>query len=579
MGHFAHVAFNVASKLGVVGMVVALVLVATTTGSGGASQTGWSSYLYGPAHTSYNPNARRITASSIGHLQPYVRWIPPAGEQGTPELWASPTVVGNTIYVGAQTGRFFAVRRGTDRVEWSRFLGFQPKLSCAGGGLISTATVERDPRTGQLDVYVFGQSGKLYDLDAATGRIVWATVVDTPSKTVNDYFSWSSPTVANGNVYVGVSSDCDNPLVPAGVVAVDQHTGKLVAQWHSVSPGSIGASVWSSVAVGPDGSVFAATGNSTPVNSAQPLYSQSIVRLNGQTLSLEDYWQLPANEAVTDSDFGASPTLFTADVGGQQTAMVGECNKNGIYYAFRQADLSAGPVWQRRITNPYKSGYGVCTSATIWDGQHLIVGAGNGATIAGVNYQGAAVALDPATGDIQWETGLPGAIMGSPTEDGGGVVAAPAFLSTTKHTGVYFLDASNGRRIGQLVLPESRLFGQPVFAGPDLLVGGPPTIGLTDYEIARPAAPIASVWPGTLHRGQSKVLMVLQDRYFPPKSRVFVSGTGIEVKAAARISPTTIWAAVDVAPGALGGPYSVSVIKPGRPPVSRSCRACLHVVP
>ena len=75
-------------------------------------------------------------------------------------------------------------------------------------------------------------------------------------------YNWSSPTVVGGHIYIGLSSQCDDPLIRGGVVELDQHTGKVLQTWYSVPAGSIGASVWSSVAATADGTrVWATTGN------------------------------------------------------------------------------------------------------------------------------------------------------------------------------------------------------------------------------------------------------------------------------------------------------------------------------
>jgi outer membrane protein assembly factor BamB len=74
---------------------------------------------------------------------------------------------------------------------------------------------------------VAGGDGYLYALDAATGAVDWKSVIAIPSTTVNDYYDWSSPTVVNGNIYVGVASNCDSPLVAAGLKEYSQATGAL----------------------------------------------------------------------------------------------------------------------------------------------------------------------------------------------------------------------------------------------------------------------------------------------------------------------------------------------------------------
>jgi outer membrane protein assembly factor BamB len=175
--------------------------------------------------------------------------------------------------------------------------------------------VADDPATGKATVYVNAPDGYFYALDAATGAVAWKSVVHIPSTTKNDYFAWGSPLLANGNVYVGISSNCDNPLVPAGVLAFNQASGAQVAQWNSLPAGKVGASVWSTPAQAADGRIIAATGNGYN-SSGQPLYDDSIVALDPGTLSVLDSWQVPAAQQTQDGDFGGPATMFTATIGG-----------------------------------------------------------------------------------------------------------------------------------------------------------------------------------------------------------------------------------------------------------------------
>ena len=225
------------------GLLVATLL---TTSAGPAAAQGagdWPAYLDGPGHSSFNAAATAITPGSVPSLQQVWKWATPASpNDGSNRLWASPTVVDGVVYVGALDGYFYAIDEATQTVLWSDFLGLDEAkgaMPCGpnGQGIISTATVADDPVTGAPTVFVNAPDGNLYALDAGTGAVVWAGQVDTPLTTVNDYYSWGSPLVANGDVYVGISSDCDAPLVPGGMVSFNQSTGAQVAQWIDVPPG------------------------------------------------------------------------------------------------------------------------------------------------------------------------------------------------------------------------------------------------------------------------------------------------------------------------------------------------------
>jgi outer membrane protein assembly factor BamB len=562
-------------------LVTALLVPAShSTASAQTNPADWPQYLNGPSHSSYNAAATSITVPGVqaGNLQPVWTWsVPASTNAGTNTLLASPTVVDGVVYIGADDGMFYAVSEATQTVLWSDNLGLDTAKGDCGPdalGIISTAAVVTDPATGNLTVYVFGPNGTLYALNATTGATVWTAQVDNPSSSENDYYSWGSPLVVNGNVYIGTSSDCDNPLVAAGVAEYNQSTGAQVAFWNSLPAGDVGASVWSSVAALPDGDIIATTGNGYPA-SGEPPYDESIVDLNGSTLTVNGSWSLPPSQQVADADFGASPTLFSADIDGTSTPMVGACNKNGVFYALSQDNISAGPVWQSTVTIPYPGGEEECDAAAIWDGTNLIVAGGAPTTIDGTSYLGSVQSLNPATGEPLWQTGLPGFVVGTPTEDGANVIAAQVYEAGTEaDDGVYLLDTSNGDIIGMIPLPGTYLFAQPVFDGNDLIVAGSNFV--TAYEITTPGAAITQVTPGTVNTGTKGNTLTLTGSGFSGKPKVFVSGTGVTVTSVKVVSPTSLSVTLSVYGSALPGTRNVTVIEPGSSPyVANTCVGCL----
>ena len=129
---------------------------------------------------------------------------------------SSPTVVRGDVYIGADTGWFYKLDAVTGHILAKRFVGFQRATTCPPSrGFVDTASVDRDD-SGQLMVYVGGPDGYLYALRASNLSVKWRSVIAIPAAKVNDYFQWSSPTVARGRVYIGVASNCDHPLVPSG---------------------------------------------------------------------------------------------------------------------------------------------------------------------------------------------------------------------------------------------------------------------------------------------------------------------------------------------------------------------------
>jgi len=430
-------------------------LVAALLAVVGTACADWGSYLGGPQHTSYAVNATTITVANAGTLHPMWTWTPVAKAPYQPYLYSSPITSGGVVYIGAATGDFYAVNASNGKQIWRKQL---PVSTCdTPAGLVSSATVATDPVTHKSVVYVGGADHYLYALDPKTGTTVWRSVV---GGTDSHYYNWSSPTVVDGRIYMGVAITCDVPFTN-GVEAFDQHTGNLLDRWYIAGPTGLGAAVYTSAAVASDGSVFVTTGDE---NGGSPQDAESVVKLRGSDLTRLAGWQVPG---VTGEnlDFNASPTLFTAGT----TPMVGACNKNGVFYAFRQADLSA-PAWTRRLGVREPSPGLFCGGSAAFDGTKLYVGANQrpNTTLPGGIYQ-----LDPTTGHPDWYTGLDnGPVLGTPTVDGAGVLAVPTFNGAGNNGAVYLVDKSNGTILKKLSF-AGPIFAQPVFEEGRLLVAGP----------------------------------------------------------------------------------------------------------
>ena len=540
----------------------------------------WSAYLGGASHDSFNPGATSITPATAPNLAPIWQWPPPKSpNSGSQADFASPVVANGVVYVGLANGEMDAISETTHKIIWSQFLGFVTSTTCTGtAGITGTATVADDPVTGAPTVYVNAPDGYLYAIDAATGNVDWKSVVGIPSTTANDYYAWSSPTVANGKVYIGISSRCDNPLVPGGVLSFDQGSGAPVATWHTLAAGTLGGSVWSSVAVLPDGNVAVSTGNSG--STTQGLYAESVAILDGATLKPLDAWQIPKAEQIFDSDFGGSPTVFTAAPAGVTTTMVGACNKNGHYYAFRANDLHAGPVWTYQMgvaAGTGAAGGGQCDAAAIWDGSELILGGGSPTTINGVSYQGSIQAVDPSTGQPIWQTGLPGYVIGTPSLDGAGVIAAPVYYATNGASGVYLLSASTGAILQDLTTAPAGAFAQPVFDGGDLLVGDLDSLPLEEYAVTTPgqSSPI-SVSPATVTHGTTATIMITGASNLTAPATVIVGGTVARVTSVTITSSTSATVQMAVSGNApVGDQFDVTLVEPNL--TSYSCSSCLTI--
>jgi outer membrane protein assembly factor BamB len=393
----------------------------------------WPAYLDGPQHTSFSAAQKAITPATARSLTR--RWDVSVGAS----FFASPTVADGAVFIGAENGWFYKLNMRSGRVLDKVFLGSQPSLTCPSV----------NPSNKVLTVYVAGGDGYLYALKASNLRREWRAVIGIPSTKINDYYNWSSPTVSRSVVYVGISSNCDTPLVRGGVLAFKQGTGKKVGQFFTVPAGAkdAGGSVWSSIGVAPDGDVYATTGNG-PDDNPRLRNSESIIKLSAVRLRLLGSFKVPASQVISDGDFGASPAFFGGDVGA--------CNKNGVFYALSQATMKL--VWEKRLASA-AGGYDECLATPAYNGRDLFLAGGN-TTIRGTSYSGSVQERLASTGKLIWSTGMAGDVIGSTALDGGGVLTAGTYSGSA--TGVFLINAATGAVIKQLT--AGLTFGQAVFA-------------------------------------------------------------------------------------------------------------------
>jgi polyvinyl alcohol dehydrogenase (cytochrome) len=435
----------------VVALTAVLSLAGATPAGAVSSATDWPAYLDGPTHNSYAAAQTAITpATNVTS-----KW------HFADSFLTSPVVADGAVFAGSFLGYLYKINATSGAVENKIFMGFVKTTHCGGLGFASNVTVAFDPSRQEDVVYVAAPDGFLHAFSEATMTELWKSqIIPTPG---NAYFQWSSPTVANGNVYVGISSNCDLPLVRGGVAGFNQSTGARFATFYTVPNGQIGGSVWSTPAVDSAGNVYISTGNSS--TRANPHLTDSIVKLSPALTELGS-WTIPSGpNVVGDDDFGASPTVFSATINGTTTPMVGACNKNGVYYALNAQTMKL--VWQVRIgASANGATQASCLAAAAYNGKDLFMG-GLGTTIGGQIFQGSVVELDPATGNVVWQTGLPAAVIASPAINGGGVLAVGTFamghaVCTTCAT--YLLDASNGQVLHQLTTGTGTDAGQIAFA-------------------------------------------------------------------------------------------------------------------
>ena len=455
-------------------IIAALTTAFAATVATSAAQD-WPQYLFDNGHSSHNALATAITTANASTLVQDWSFVDPQPAPGQPNagFYSSPTVFKGVVYIGSNTGNFYALNETTGAMLWQRLLGFTTPTTCGSGhGVTSTATLATDPVSGTLTVYVGGGDGYLYALDAATGDIIFRQFVTDVGTTQNTGFVWGSPTIISGRIYLGFASQCDNPLVRSAIKSFDQHTGTLLKTFWTGRPGTTGAGVWSTAAT--DGrSIWITDGNSTTA-----AHAYAVIKLQASNLRFQTEWLGPF---TGDLDWGSSPTLFQARINNVRTTMVGANQKNGTFYAFDANHLENGPVWTFPVGTTENFSIGADLAAPIFDStsRMLFVG-GNQTTINAQLFAGSMRAFNPADGTVIWERGLTGGpIMGSPSLNGSGVIAAGTYnITNVALNAVYLLNSANGTILKTIAQPSTIVFSQPVFAGNHLFVanaGGVPS--------------------------------------------------------------------------------------------------------
>jgi polyvinyl alcohol dehydrogenase (cytochrome) len=407
------------------------VLLAGVPLSGAGAQTSgdWPTYLSNGARTGYNSAETAVTQATAPNLTQL--WADTAGGA----ISAEPIQVNGVVYYGSWDGFEYAVDAATGTQLWSAFLGQSTDTNCTPStlGVASTATVATITVNGTATqaVFVAGGDSNFYALNASTGAVLWNTPLDPqPNR-----FLFSSPLLYNGSLYEGIGS-CGNGLVLGGIAQLDPATGAVQHTLSTAPSGCEGANVWGSPTVDTaTGDIYFATGDARSCGSPEPL-AVSLVETDS-SLNLLSSWQVPPSQQASDSDFGSTPTLFTARISGVVHQMVGLQNKNGIYYAFDRSAISQGPLWQKRMAaggpGPFKK---ADVSPSAWDGHHLFVG-GEQTTIGGVTCAGSIRELRPSTGRTVWADCLSAPVLGAVTAVQGVVFAGAGNTA-------YAIDSSTG---------------------------------------------------------------------------------------------------------------------------------------
>jgi outer membrane protein assembly factor BamB len=388
-------------------------------------------------------------------------------------LAAAPVVTDGVVYMQDLNADVYALSLATGKLKWEYQVN-SPEKSGPGpdGVAVAGGTVYGDTST------------TVFALNASTGKAVWT---DKNLLSSGEGYFEIQPQVAGGRVYLASAYG----LAHGGgvLMALSAATGRLLWRFNTlvnvdkaantVGVGSGGA--WETPLVGSDGSVTFGIGNpyqSAATAIADPsaqLYTDSDVNLNAATGKLRWYYQGLANDFM-DHDMQSSPIAATVN---SVPAVIGS-GKLGVVFAMNASTgklLWKTPVGEHsrsdlypaealdhtlKLTAPYTilpgSLGGVLTDMSMAGGSVYVATVDLPFTVPKMSYPlgapdgngtGEIVALNLATGHVEWDTKVPAMPFGATTVSNDLVV-------TTLYNGVLIaLNRSTGAVIYRHSLPAS----------------------------------------------------------------------------------------------------------------------------
>ena len=296
----------------------------------------WPRFGYDLHNTRFNSRENMLTPENVGRLQ--LKW---RHDVGAP-IQSTPTVVGDTLFIGAWDGNYRALEIETGELKWKFDAGIPPEPRWQLRDLRSSAQYANGK------IYFGTGEGELHCVDAATGRTVWKARVDPDSRARIA----SSPNVYGERVFVGTSGSRSH------VACLDAETGAVRWRFQIVPDRDDGGgAVWTSAAVDEEQNiVYNVTGNPHTFTPPGPLlHTDSIIANDLETGELLWHYQVRATDPF-DLDFSCHPMLFEAVSPGKRGARrscVGAGNKT----AFFTWDRYTGELlWRVMLTNRWSQG-------------------------------------------------------------------------------------------------------------------------------------------------------------------------------------------------------------------------------
>jgi quinohemoprotein ethanol dehydrogenase len=410
----------------------------------------------------FSPLAK-ITTENVKRLGPACSF----GTDSIRGMEATPIVVDGIAFVSATWSKVHAIDATTCKELWS----FDPEVPGETARKACCDTVNRGVAVWKGRVYVAALDGRLFALDAKTGKPVWDVTTVDKSK---PYTMTGAPRIVkdmviigNGGAELGVRGYItaydaatgaqkwrfytvpgDPSLPPEG-----EHLKKAMETWKPAGTGTKywevggGGTAWDSMAYDPELDLFyVGTGNGSPWSrfvrspgGGDNLYVSSILAIKPDTGDLAWHYQTTPGDTW---DYTATQHMILADlqIGGTTRKVLMQAPKNGFFYVLDRATgqlisanayvpmnwatgmdmLTGRPIENKEVA--YNKGMTVVWPSPIgahnW--QPMSFNPKSGLVYIPVQEQPQAFMKDPRNGDIQlgaWNTGLDFNALGKALEE------------------------------------------------------------------------------------------------------------------------------------------------------------------
>lgn len=280
----------------------------------------------------------------------------------------------DVVIIGGSSDRVFALNADNGQLLWQKDLPtvHSPSKKLPIGWICSqslNATPVIESRSWDLNIaHAISSDGRLHSLNMANGKDVQA-----PAQFVAPFSRNWSLNFFQGWLFTTTSQPgCGGEDDKAGVFTINAEKPREVKRFRVTT--SWGGGIWgrAGIAISENGMVFAETGDGEWRNPEDGKYTNAVVTLKSDNLSLVDYFKPSNEEYITRRDLdmsSVSPVIF--QYGGME--LVAASGKEGVIWLLDAKSLGGKdhrtPLWRSpRYSNdgPHFSGHGVWGSISTW---------------------------------------------------------------------------------------------------------------------------------------------------------------------------------------------------------------------